>query len=253
MYASATPHAGFAALGDLAGAAPAGHFVVTSNVDGLFQKAGFDPERVVEVHGSLARHQCSEQRRHGTWPAPAPAPAKPGTLARAAAAATLECTANALPKCRAHRCRAIARPNILLFHDTTFHDSRTTAQRELFSRWLGRFLEVGVAPQPRRRVVVIEAGAGRAVRTIRDVTERVLQDGLAAGADVGLVRINIEPDPSGSGAECGLDIRRVYVQSDAQSALVRIAQAVHTVRNNEGPLGGVEEVAGARPTCSVPS
>jgi NAD-dependent SIR2 family protein deacetylase len=30
-------------------------------VDGHFQKAGFDPERVMEVHGSLDYFQCMEE------------------------------------------------------------------------------------------------------------------------------------------------------------------------------------------------
>ncbi len=35
-----------------------GGFVFTSNVDGHFQRAGFDPERIVEVHGSFDGMQC---------------------------------------------------------------------------------------------------------------------------------------------------------------------------------------------------
>ena len=35
-----------------------GGFVYTSNVDGHFQKAGFSPDQVYEVHGSIGWMQC---------------------------------------------------------------------------------------------------------------------------------------------------------------------------------------------------
>ena len=39
-----------------------------SNVDGHFQKAGFDPERVFEVHGNIHFWQC-RRGRCGIWEA----------------------------------------------------------------------------------------------------------------------------------------------------------------------------------------
>ncbi len=53
LYRQTTPHAGFAILKDWAARMPEGCFVVTSNVDGQFQCAGFDPEKIVEVHGTI--------------------------------------------------------------------------------------------------------------------------------------------------------------------------------------------------------
>jgi NAD-dependent SIR2 family protein deacetylase len=34
------------------------YYVMTSNIDGYFIKAGFDPERVIEVHGNINYMQC---------------------------------------------------------------------------------------------------------------------------------------------------------------------------------------------------
>jgi len=34
------------------------YFVVTSNVDNQFQKAGFDSSKIHEIHGSLLQIQC---------------------------------------------------------------------------------------------------------------------------------------------------------------------------------------------------
>jgi len=40
-----------------------GYFIYTSNVDGQFQKAGFDPLRLVECHGSIHHYQLDEEIR----------------------------------------------------------------------------------------------------------------------------------------------------------------------------------------------
>ena len=42
-------------------------FVVTSNVDGQFQKAGFPEERVLEVHGSIHHLQCTTPCSPAIW------------------------------------------------------------------------------------------------------------------------------------------------------------------------------------------
>ena len=66
--AAAEPNAGHRALvsleraGLLAG-------IITQNIDGLHQKAGSDPGRVIELHGSTHTVRCLECG--GTWPAPA--------------------------------------------------------------------------------------------------------------------------------------------------------------------------------------
>src|SRR3954468_13166449 len=43
LYRATRPHDGFARLRDWGEACPLGAFVFTSNVDGQFQRAGFDP------------------------------------------------------------------------------------------------------------------------------------------------------------------------------------------------------------------
>ena len=69
LYRRTEPHEGFAILGRWAERMSAGAFVVTSNVDGHFQRAGFDPERVVEVHGSIHWMQCTRSCGVGIFPA----------------------------------------------------------------------------------------------------------------------------------------------------------------------------------------
>ena len=59
LYRRTAPHQGFAILRRWAARMKYGAFVITSNVDGQFQKAGFDDDRVVEIHGSIHLVQCA--------------------------------------------------------------------------------------------------------------------------------------------------------------------------------------------------
>ena len=56
-YWNTTPHEGYSIL--LQMLKKKDYFVCTSNVDGFFEKSGFDSERICEVHGSLSFDQCS--------------------------------------------------------------------------------------------------------------------------------------------------------------------------------------------------
>ena len=58
LYRRTIPHAGFAVLKRWGLRLPRGAFVFTSNVDGQFQRAGFDSNQVCEVHGSIHHLQC---------------------------------------------------------------------------------------------------------------------------------------------------------------------------------------------------
>jgi NAD-dependent SIR2 family protein deacetylase len=57
-FGEAQPHAGYGILLKLAQEKPGGYFVFTSNVDEHFARAGFDPARIVECHGSLFVRCC---------------------------------------------------------------------------------------------------------------------------------------------------------------------------------------------------
>lgn len=68
-YRETQPHDGFRILQDMAKKLPHGAFVFTSNVDGQFQKAGFDESRIVECHGSIHHLQCCTPCSASIWPA----------------------------------------------------------------------------------------------------------------------------------------------------------------------------------------
>lgn len=165
LYRATRPHRGFQVLRRWAGSAPGGGFVFTSNVDGHFQGAGFDPERVVECHGSILHLQCTRPCREEVWDA--------GELPVAVDEETFRARPP-LPSCP--HCGAVARPNVLMFGDRLWVPHRTAAQEERMRRWLEGL---------KGALVVLEIGAGTAVPTVRLTSEHLVR---RPGAR--LVRIN---------------------------------------------------------------
>ncbi len=160
LYRNTVPHAGYTILQEIGATKKHGVFVCTSNVDGQFQKAGFDPNRIHEIHGSLHKLQCLTPCTSETWSADSFAPEidpQRGMLT------------SALPTCP--RCGGVARPNALLFDAHDWIDAEYELQAARFERW-----RAGV-----ERLVVIEIGAGVAIVTVRRFCER---------QGVPLIRIN---------------------------------------------------------------
>lgn len=180
LYRATTPHAGFAILRRLAETKPAGYFVFTSNVDGQFQRAGFDPERIVECHGSIRHLQCSLPCSTDIWDA--------DSLAIDVDESEFSAR-QPLPQCSA--CGQVARPNVLMFGDGHWLEQRTARQWRCYERWQDSLDDA--------RLVTIECGAGTGVPTVRRHSES--QPGL-------LVRINVrEPQVPAGGIGIPLGAR----------------------------------------------
>lgn len=180
LYRRTVPHEGFDILHRWAEAMPCGLSVFTSNVDGQFQKAGFDDAAIAECHGSIHVLQCSEVCNNGLWPA--------DNLRPIVDEAACELTSD-LPRCPA--CGAVARPNILMFGDYDWIALRTEQQEARLHAWLSTV----------ERLVVVEIGAGKAIPTVRLFSEthgpRVIRInprdfGIASNIGVGLATSGIE-------------------------------------------------------------
>ncbi len=150
-YRETAPHAGFHRLAEFAGRLQHGVFVMTSNVDGQFQKAGYPEHRVCEIHGSIHHLQCTANCRDRIWRADDFQPDIDSDNCR---------LLNELPTCP--HCGALARPNILMFGDWAWNSRRTELQQRGLMDWL---TEV-------RSPVCIEIGAGTRIPTIRSFSER---------------------------------------------------------------------------------
>ena len=152
LYREANPHRGFEILRKWSERPRLGAFVFTTNVDGQFQKAGFPEDRIIEYHGSIHHLQCSQACDPSVW-------SSEGveiTVDEETIRATSE-----FPRCP--NCDAIARPNILMFDDWEFHQTRHKIQYAAYQNWLRRV--------QRTRVVAIELGAGLAIPTVRSECE----------------------------------------------------------------------------------
>lgn len=164
LYRETEPHAGFGLLRDWTERFGLQTFVVTSNVDGQFQKAGFADRAVLEVHGSIHHLQCLSPCRREIWKNDAVFDIDHNTMRTAKS-----------PFCP--HCGDVARPNVLMFGDFSWLSDRSSAQEERFSRYLAELRGM--------RVLVIEIGAGSAIPTIRHLSESL---GAQKGFDV--IRIN---------------------------------------------------------------
>jgi NAD-dependent SIR2 family protein deacetylase len=158
LYRQTTPHQGFSQLLEIGNTKGHGHFVFTSNVDGQFQRAGFAVERIVECHGSIHHLQCSASCTNEIWDADSETVKLDESAFRA-----LE----PLPKCR--HCAAPARPNIVMFGDGSWLGHRSKVQQKRFAVWLN-----GLAKSS-ARLAVVELGAGGAIPTVRETSERIVE------------------------------------------------------------------------------
>ncbi|MBF0182461.1 MAG: NAD-dependent deacetylase [Magnetococcales bacterium] len=168
LYRATPPHAGFGMLLEMGAGLPCGCHVLTSNVDGHFQQSGFDPERIEECHGSIHHLQCTLPCCEEIWEASATDIEIDEKTFRAV---------GDLPTCP--RCGALARPNILMFGDDSWIESRTGRQTALLRHWIGHLAA------EKRPLVIVEIGAGHAVPTIRQSSEY-----YAARLQATLIRIN---------------------------------------------------------------
>jgi NAD-dependent SIR2 family protein deacetylase len=151
-----------------------GASVFTSNVDGQFQRAGFEADRITEAHGSIHHFQCLAACGVGLVDAgPFSVTVDPETLR-----ASLP-----LPTCP--QCEGLLRPSILMFGDGGWDHTRGAEQERRLEAWL--------AGIDHGKIVVVECGAGTAIPTVRHFSESLARTGAT------LIRINVrEPEvPSG--------------------------------------------------------
>ena len=154
LYRETEPHKGFAILRRWAKQKNGGGFVFTSNVDGHFQKAGFEPDSVVECHGAIDFSQCVAPCCNAIWEAEQSAIEVDLNTFQASVM---------LPQCK--HCSQSARPNVLMFGDCSWVDNRTNDQYSRYERWLESVAD--------SKLAIIELGAGTAVPTVRYQCEQI--------------------------------------------------------------------------------
>ena len=164
LYRKTTPHDGFKMLLELVKKKNDNYFIFTSNVDGQFQKAGFDEEKIYEVHGNIHHFQCVEDCSYEIWRA--------DDIEIEVDMEKFE--AKNIPTCPI--CKGTARPNILMFWDLNWNSKRADMQKQSYQKFLQQ--------NSGKKIAIIEIGAGTAIPTIRKEGEKL------ARYNALLIRIN---------------------------------------------------------------
>ncbi len=151
LYRATTPNRGFQLLKNLVESKKE-YFIFTSNVDGQFQKAGFPEEKIHECHGSIHHFQCTQC----------------STPIYDASHEHIEVDmeefqALNLPSCP--NCGSIARPNILMFGDRAWNESRSEAQASRLHEFKAKVYK------EQYKLAIIEIGAGTHIPTVRHESE----------------------------------------------------------------------------------
>jgi NAD-dependent SIR2 family protein deacetylase len=168
------PHEGFQIIRKWISTLNLDHFVVTSNVDGQFQRAGFATDAILEVHGSIHHLQCLSPCSNAIWENREEVPVNLESM-----------KAQQIPRCIG--CGGVARPNILMFGDFSWLADRARGQERRYDEFLTDHRDA--------RLVVLEMGAGTAIPTIRHMGERMAMNGRAT-----LIRINPREAQTPAGA-----------------------------------------------------
>jgi NAD-dependent SIR2 family protein deacetylase len=193
LYRSTEPHPGHKILKKWGQRMPFGYGVFTSNVDGHFRKAGFDLEKIHECHGSIHYLQCSVPCSDSIWEAEEFIPQIETDTCR---------LLNTVPTCG--RCGSVSRPNILMFYDMQWVEARANLQGKMQLEWL----------ETVQNPVVIEVGAGMAIRTVRSFSEFV-----ASKLNGRLIRINPRDFKISNKLDVSLPVSSLYALREIDACL----------------------------------
>jgi NAD-dependent SIR2 family protein deacetylase len=147
LYRKTVPHEGFEILLDYVKEKNSNYFIFTSNVDGQFQKPGFDKDKIYEVHGSIHHLQCSNHRCN----------TKIWENDELIEINMEKFEAITIPICP--KCGDIVRPNILMFNDWHWLSNRSSSQKARYNKWWKVNRD--------KKIIIIEVGAGTAIPTVR--------------------------------------------------------------------------------------
>jgi len=153
LYHDLDPHDGYYDLLKIAkNSFNNNYFVITSNVDSQFLKAGFDIDKLYEVHGTKRLWQCMDKKcnkNHYPWLMNVNDLPKIDSK-------TLHAT-RPFPKCI--HCGGMSRPNVSFFGDFFFNDHTTKIQSKKLLEW--------IESNKNKKLLIIELGCGVSVHSIR--------------------------------------------------------------------------------------
>jgi len=245
MYRQTPPHAGYNTLLKWAGLLGKPYYVFTSNIDGMFEQAGFLEEKVVTCHGDMHHLQCTHDRRtckgfaedrsDEVWLADG-IPSGLGSRIDAGALRFEDVSVLDEPYFRCPRCKSLARPNVWFCHDKNYVPREfSIARRSAFNTWLS-----GLQDQ-KARLVVIECGGGMAIPSVRVEGEDAVE-----GCGEGSLLVRLNPTDCKVPAE-----KAVGIPMGAMAGLARIDAALTALRGGRAaPQPKAPDPARARAAAS---
>jgi NAD-dependent SIR2 family protein deacetylase len=191
-------------------------FVLTSNVDAMFVRNGFEPERVWSIQGDYAFLQCLRPCTTEVWPSAPP-------LQRALAAVDPVTQEVADPACVPRCIHCGGKVFLNVRGGDWFLEEPYEAQRERWRRWFQ-----GIPP--RERLLLLDIGSGfNTPSVVRWPMERIALRDPA----VRIVRIN----PHHADLPRELDGRGLSVAAGAREALAAIVEAVEEAARPDDAAG----------------
>jgi len=144
LYKNTKPHIGYEKLKKFLEKDNKNYFIISSNVDGFFLKAGYNPNLVHEVHGVIRKFQCIIPCTRTVW--------EPDDWNFDICTKTM-IAQNKLPTCP--KCNAIARPNIFMFNDNdnSYVWEEALKGGERFQDWISKYSNT--------KVVILLIGVGQ--------------------------------------------------------------------------------------------
>jgi NAD-dependent SIR2 family protein deacetylase len=153
-YAQTTPHAGFQILKKWIEKLNLDYFILTSNVDSHFQKAGFPETHIRELHGSLNYLQSVQPQVFSEiWRNDLDL----NTLEQSIEADIFPLSPDG---------KTMARPNVYMFRDYFYLETRSKAQDTHYQAFLQR--------NEGKKIIAFEIGSGPHVQTIRLKTRQLI-------------------------------------------------------------------------------
>tara|TARA_A100001015_G_scaffold296694_1_gene377316 strand:- start:3764 stop:4624 length:861 start_codon:yes stop_codon:yes gene_type:complete len=134
------------------------YFITTSNIDGYFKRAGFDTNRIYEVHGSVNYLQCMDKNcniMNGVSEAINLPTFNEETF-----------IADWLPKCP--NCNKMSRPNVSMFGDVEFYGKPYEHQRKRLDNWLANI------NKSNKKLLILEIGCGINPHSLRMSNGRMM-------------------------------------------------------------------------------
>jgi len=129
------------------------YFICTSNIDSYFERAGFDKDRIYEVHGSMKVLQCMDKKcsiRNGVIEV------REGLLPRYDKETFI---ATRLPQCP--NCKEILRPNVSMFGDYDFYGKPYEYSRKKMEQWIQQI------EKKNQKLAILEIGCGLNPHSLR--------------------------------------------------------------------------------------